>query len=158
MLGLADAGHQCFPYNGAFISGRSRKKSRFLGSAGRLVLRQLLATPGVEGGFPRPGGCGRWSQRDEAAHGAGSTKPAASPSALPPSLGGLLLSSTFLQGQRPHAALAEWSQTAVLPTYRCWRHRRDHTSSCARSLWPPATALQPGTWKLMACCGWTDTN
>lgn len=37
MLGLADAGDQCFPYNGAFISSRSRKKWRFPGSAGRLA-------------------------------------------------------------------------------------------------------------------------
>lgn len=25
MFGLADAGHQCFPYKGAFISGRSKR-------------------------------------------------------------------------------------------------------------------------------------
>lgn len=78
MLGLADAGDQCFPYNGAFISGPSRKKRHFPGSAGRLASGSCWQRQAWMEDFHGPGPAAVGVGGTDVALGAGSTKPIAS--------------------------------------------------------------------------------
>lgn len=125
VLGLADAGHQCFSHNGAFIFGHSQKKQHFPGFTGMLALGSYWQCQAWIG----PGAASSGVRGTEAAP--GSTKPTASPSPLPSSLGRLLRRFS-------RVASLDWDPRmipgSILPTYCCWRHCRDHTSSHAHSL------------------------